>query len=232
MEADHGRLTSRLRPMRGLKRLRSGQVIGAGHPRHLIGRHRCQPRPAYHQRNNAAGPAAGGTANRTAHDWLGITSSRLLDGMGVRAGASPHVNVGCRAGQAVLACRGRHRFGPHGPGQHGTRQGGGHRLRQFPPGQQLGIDRRDLRQHHLDLRAPRHTRTHRRDQARRYAIGPPLGCSTSSPSNASRISSVALGWAVLPNAVLWMPTSAPGRSRTSSSPTGRSARPRAAPTLP
>jgi IS6 family transposase len=31
IEADHGRLKSRLRPMRGLKRLRSAQVISAGH---------------------------------------------------------------------------------------------------------------------------------------------------------------------------------------------------------
>ena len=31
VEADHGRLKSRLRPMRGLKRLRAAQVIGAGH---------------------------------------------------------------------------------------------------------------------------------------------------------------------------------------------------------
>ena len=31
IEADHGRLKSRLRPMRGLKQLRSAQVITAGH---------------------------------------------------------------------------------------------------------------------------------------------------------------------------------------------------------
>jgi IS6 family transposase len=31
VEADHGRLKARLRPMRGLKRLRSARVIGAGH---------------------------------------------------------------------------------------------------------------------------------------------------------------------------------------------------------
>ncbi len=31
VEADHGRLKARLRPMRGLKRLRSAQVITAGH---------------------------------------------------------------------------------------------------------------------------------------------------------------------------------------------------------
>jgi IS6 family transposase len=31
IEADHGRLKSRLRPMGGLKRLRSARVIGAGH---------------------------------------------------------------------------------------------------------------------------------------------------------------------------------------------------------
>jgi transposase-like protein len=31
VEADHGRLTARLRPMRGLKRLRSTRVISAGH---------------------------------------------------------------------------------------------------------------------------------------------------------------------------------------------------------
>jgi len=31
IEADRGRLKARLRPMRGLKRLRSAQVIGAGH---------------------------------------------------------------------------------------------------------------------------------------------------------------------------------------------------------
>jgi transposase-like protein len=32
VEADHGRLTARLRPMRGLKQLRSAQTISAGHP--------------------------------------------------------------------------------------------------------------------------------------------------------------------------------------------------------
>jgi transposase-like protein len=31
IEADHGRLKARLRPMRGLKRFRSGEVIAAGH---------------------------------------------------------------------------------------------------------------------------------------------------------------------------------------------------------
>jgi IS6 family transposase len=31
IESDHGRLKSRLRPMRGLKRLRSVRVIRAGH---------------------------------------------------------------------------------------------------------------------------------------------------------------------------------------------------------
>ena len=31
IESDHGRLKSRLRPMRGLKRLRSAHVISAGH---------------------------------------------------------------------------------------------------------------------------------------------------------------------------------------------------------
>jgi transposase-like protein len=31
IEANHGRLKSRLRPMRGLKRLRSARVISAGH---------------------------------------------------------------------------------------------------------------------------------------------------------------------------------------------------------
>ena len=31
VEVDHGRLKARLRPMRGLKRLRSAQVIGSGH---------------------------------------------------------------------------------------------------------------------------------------------------------------------------------------------------------
>ena len=31
IEPDHGRLKSRLRPMRGLKRLRSARVISAGH---------------------------------------------------------------------------------------------------------------------------------------------------------------------------------------------------------
>jgi len=31
VEDDHGRLKSRLRPMRGLKRLRSARVIGTGH---------------------------------------------------------------------------------------------------------------------------------------------------------------------------------------------------------
>jgi transposase, IS6 family len=31
IEADHGRLKSRLRPMRGLKRLRSARIISTGH---------------------------------------------------------------------------------------------------------------------------------------------------------------------------------------------------------
>jgi transposase-like protein len=31
IESDHGRLKSRLRPMRGLKQLRSARVISAGH---------------------------------------------------------------------------------------------------------------------------------------------------------------------------------------------------------
>jgi transposase-like protein len=31
VEADHGRLTARLRPMRGLRRFRSVQIIGCGH---------------------------------------------------------------------------------------------------------------------------------------------------------------------------------------------------------
>jgi transposase, IS6 family len=31
VESDHGRLKSRLRPMRGLKRLRSARVISSGH---------------------------------------------------------------------------------------------------------------------------------------------------------------------------------------------------------
>jgi transposase, IS6 family len=31
VEADHGRLKARLRPMRGLKRLRSARVISTGH---------------------------------------------------------------------------------------------------------------------------------------------------------------------------------------------------------
>ena len=31
VEADHGRLKARLRPMRGLKRLRSARIIAAGH---------------------------------------------------------------------------------------------------------------------------------------------------------------------------------------------------------
>ena len=31
IESDHGRFKSRLRPMRGLKRLRSARVISAGH---------------------------------------------------------------------------------------------------------------------------------------------------------------------------------------------------------
>jgi transposase, IS6 family len=31
IEADHGRLKARLRPMRGLKQLRSARVIGSGH---------------------------------------------------------------------------------------------------------------------------------------------------------------------------------------------------------
>src|SRR5206468_2969434 len=31
IEADHGRLKARLRPMRGLKRLRSARIVAAGH---------------------------------------------------------------------------------------------------------------------------------------------------------------------------------------------------------
>jgi transposase-like protein len=31
IEADHGRLKARLRPMRGLKRHRSGRILAAGH---------------------------------------------------------------------------------------------------------------------------------------------------------------------------------------------------------
>jgi transposase, IS6 family len=31
IEADHGRLKARLRPMRGLKRLRSARILAAGH---------------------------------------------------------------------------------------------------------------------------------------------------------------------------------------------------------
>jgi transposase-like protein len=31
IESDHGRLKARLRPVRGLKHLRSAQVIGSGH---------------------------------------------------------------------------------------------------------------------------------------------------------------------------------------------------------
>ena len=31
VEADHGRLTARLRPMRGLKRHRSARILAAGH---------------------------------------------------------------------------------------------------------------------------------------------------------------------------------------------------------
>ena len=31
VEADHGRPKARLRPMRGLKRFRSAQIIGSGH---------------------------------------------------------------------------------------------------------------------------------------------------------------------------------------------------------
>jgi transposase-like protein len=51
IEADHGRLKARIRPMRGLKRHRSARILAAGHafvqnsaPRPLRTRHRC-PRP-------------------------------------------------------------------------------------------------------------------------------------------------------------------------------------------
>jgi transposase-like protein len=50
VENDHGRLKARLRPMRGLTRLRSARVISAGHafvqnppPRPLRARRRCRP---------------------------------------------------------------------------------------------------------------------------------------------------------------------------------------------
>jgi transposase, IS6 family len=39
IEADHGRLKSRLRPVRGLKQLRCARVISAGHA--FIHNHRC-----------------------------------------------------------------------------------------------------------------------------------------------------------------------------------------------
>ena len=58
------------------------------------------------------------------------------------------------------------------PGQHGARRGGGHRSPQLAPRQQLGVDRRDLRQHRGDLLAPRQPRPHRRHQARRHIPRP------------------------------------------------------------
>lgn len=43
IESDHGRLKSRLRPMRGLNQLRSGTVISAGH---AFVQNLCRPVPA------------------------------------------------------------------------------------------------------------------------------------------------------------------------------------------
>src|SRR5438477_514282 len=62
----------------------------------------------------------------------------------------------------------RHRLGPRGPGQHG----GAHRLPQLSAGQQLGIDRRDLRQHRLDLGPPAQVTAHHPGQRGRHVPGP------------------------------------------------------------
>jgi transposase InsO family protein len=51
----------------------------------------------------------------------------------------------------------RHRLDPENPGQHAGRGGGVHRLSQLPPGQQLGVDRRDLRQHGWECSTSKHT---------------------------------------------------------------------------
>jgi transposase, IS6 family len=55
IEADHGRLKSRLRPMRGLRRLRRARVISAGHAfvRNVRRGHDVSPTPASH---NATAP--------------------------------------------------------------------------------------------------------------------------------------------------------------------------------
>jgi hypothetical protein len=50
----------------------------------------------------------------------------------------------------------RHRFVPKSLAPQRTRRGDGHRLPQFPPGQQLGVDRRNLGQHRLHLHSVTH----------------------------------------------------------------------------
>jgi hypothetical protein len=74
-------------------------------------------------------------------------------------------------------CRGRHVgqrrhcLGPRGPGQ----DGGAHPLGQFSPGQQLGIDRRDLREQLLDLLAVAQVPAHHLGQGRRDVPQPAPG---------------------------------------------------------
>jgi hypothetical protein len=50
----------------------------------------------------------------------------------------------------------RHRFVPKSLAPQRTRRGDGHRLPQFPPGQQLGVDPRSLGQHRLHLHSVTH----------------------------------------------------------------------------
>ena len=51
-----------------------------------------------------------------------------------------------------------HRLGPRGPGQHGLGAAALTGLPQLSPGQQLGVDRRDLRQHRGSTCSPRASR--------------------------------------------------------------------------
>ena len=61
IEADHGRLKSRLRPMRGLTRLRSARVISAGHA--FVQNLQCGP--LRHRHPHRAKPSAPGGVRRT-----------------------------------------------------------------------------------------------------------------------------------------------------------------------
>jgi transposase-like protein len=66
IEADHGRLKARLRPMRGLKRLRTAQVIGSGHAfvRNVLRGHYELGLDAEPHLRLAAMPRAGSTQQR------------------------------------------------------------------------------------------------------------------------------------------------------------------------